>query len=466
MITHRHAPNRRILVVEDSPTQAVAVSALLESAHYVVEIARSGEAALNQLAGTAFDLIISDIVMPGMSGYDLARAVKSRDDLRGIPIVLLTSLVDPLDIIRGLECGADNYLTKPYEADQLLARIAGVFDNQTLRRARHGSGPVGITFLGTHFTITSEKEQILDLLLSSFEELVRMNSALRTAEAERARLFELESAARLEAEEARKVAEDANKTKSEFLAMMSHDLRTPLNAIGGYAELLALGVHGPVNEKQLVDLERIRRNQQHLQALVNDVLSFAQIERGDIRLKMLPTNLHRAIRYLGAMIEPQTTSRGQTYQFTTCNPELSVLTDPERLEQIIINLLGNAVKFTPNGGAISLGCGVDPSRPEMARVQVRDTGIGIPAEKLVSIFDPFTQLDIHHNSRDGVGLGLAISRNLARMMDGDITVESTVGVGTVLSVWLPLAPRPDNGTTAEAEPGGLSRQPSAAQSIV
>lgn len=429
----------RILVVEDSPTQAAALAALLESADYEVDVARSADAALTRLAGCTFDLVISDVVMPGMSGYDLSRTIKEREDLRDIPIVLLTSLADPLDIIRGLECGADNYVTKPYEDEQLLARITGVFDNQALRRDRPRTGRVDITFLGAHFTITSEKEQILDLLLSSFEELVRTNAALRTAEAERARLYSLEIAARLEAEDARKVAEDANKAKSEFLAMMSHDLRTPLNAIGGYADLLSMGVRGPVNDQQVVDLERIKRNQRHLLTLVNDVLSFARIERGDIPLNVIPTDLNRTIKHLGAMIAPQTRSRGLTYRFIPCDAGLRVLADADRVEQIIINLLGNAVKFTPDGGTITLSCGVDSHHPGMARIQVRDTGIGIPENMLGEIFEPFTQLDLHHDERAGVGLGLAISRKLTRLMGGDIVAESSSDEGTVLTVSLPLA---------------------------
>ena len=436
-MTGRRDTPQRILIVEDSRTQAAALAALLESADYAVEVAKSGEAALARLTTPGVDLVISDVVMPGISGYDLSRTMKERDDLRSIPIVLLTSLADPLDIIRGLECGADNYLTKPYQPDALLARIAGVFENRDLRRNRPRTGRVDITFLGTHFTITSEKEQILDLLLSSFEELVRTNAALRAAESEQSRLRALETAARLEAENARRVAEEANTAKSEFLAMMSHDLRTPLNAIGGYADLLSMGIRGPVTDLQVVDLERIKRNQRHLLALVNDVLNFARVERADIALNVMPIDLNRTIRHLGAMIEPQTVSRGLTFRYVPCDERLETLADAERVEQIVINLLGNAVKFTSPGGSVTLSCGVDERNPAIIRIDVRDTGIGIPADKLDSIFDPFTQLDLHHDKREGVGLGLAISRKLARLMGGDIVAASEMGIGSVLRLSLP-----------------------------
>jgi signal transduction histidine kinase len=430
---------RRILVVEDSPTQAAALEALLDDAGYAVTIARSAEIALTRLQSDSFDMVISDVVMPGMTGYELSRAIKEQAAPRNLPVVLLTSLSDPLDIIRGLESGADNYVTKPYEPEQLLRRIQGVFDNAALRANRGRTGRVDITFLGAHFAITSEKEQILDLLLSSFEELVRTNAALRTAEAERARLHELEVLGRQQAERARAIAEDANRAKSEFLAMMSHDLRTPLNAIGGYADLLAAGVRGPISALQLVDLERIKRNQQHLLALVKDVLNFARIERSDVEIKLEPTELNRAVKHLGAMIEPQTVSRGLTYSYVPCDDSVVVTADPERLEQIIVNLLTNSVKFTRPDGTITLVCGIDGEHDEFATIQVRDTGIGIPADKLDSIFEPFTQLDMHHDKREGVGLGLAISRKLARLMGGDLYATSTIGQGTTMTLRLPLA---------------------------
>ncbi|HEX3867841.1 MAG TPA: hybrid sensor histidine kinase/response regulator [Gemmatimonadaceae bacterium] len=416
----------RILVVEDSPTQAVAIAALLEDAGYVVEVARTAEAAMDRLGVGEYALILSDVVMPGMSGYDLCKQLKTDERYRRIPFVLLTSLADPLDIVRGLACGADNYVTKPYNANLLLARLQRVLETHALRRDQPRGGAVDITFLGSHFQVTSEKEQILDLLISSFEELVRTNEELR--------------AARRDAEAARAKAEDANRAKSEFLAMMSHDLRTPLNAIGGYADLLSMGVRGPVNDAQTADLERIRRNQRHLLSLVNDVLNFARVERGDIPLHLTRIDLRQTLKPLGAMIEPQVRSRGLTYEFSQSSAEVVINADSERLEQIVINILANAVKFTPAGGAITMTYDADG---RFGRVAVHDTGIGIPAEKLVSIFEPFTQVDSSTaTARDGVGLGLAISRELARRMGGDIEVESTPGRGSTFTVRLPLAAKP------------------------
>ncbi|HEX5581532.1 MAG TPA: hybrid sensor histidine kinase/response regulator, partial [Gemmatimonadaceae bacterium] len=173
----------RVLVAEDSATQAAALAALLEEHGYDAVIARDGEEALRCVREEPFDLVLSDIVMPGLSGYEVCRRIKTELGMRDLPVVLLTGLSDPMDIIRGLECGADNYITKPYERAHLLARVRQVLDNREMRRERHdGSEGVEITFLGARFTITADREQVLDLLVSSYEELVRTNQAVRQAE--------------------------------------------------------------------------------------------------------------------------------------------------------------------------------------------------------------------------------------------------------------------------------------------
>ena len=179
---------QRVLVVEDSATQAAALAALLEEHGYETVVARDGHEALARVAEGRFDLVLSDIVMPGPSGYEVCRRIKEELGRRDLPVVLLTGLADPMDIIRGLESGADNYITKPYERAHLLARVRQVLENREVRRRSPGGEGVDITFLGTPFTITAEKEQILDLLVSSYEELVRTNHAVRQAE-QRARFL-------------------------------------------------------------------------------------------------------------------------------------------------------------------------------------------------------------------------------------------------------------------------------------
>ena len=243
-----------------------------------------------------------------------------------------------------------------------------------------------------------------------------------------ARLYEAERSARA-------VAEDANRAKSAFLANMSHELRTPLNAIGGYADLLMAGIRGVVTAEQLSDLERIKRNQHHLLSLINDILNFAKIEAGRVRLVPKDTSMNETLGSLEALVAPQLLQKELGYEYRCCDPGFTAYVDPERLQQILLNLLSNAVKFTPPRGRILVEC--DAERDAMV-VRVQDSGIGIPADKLESIFEPFTQLErgpAHTNV--GTGLGLAISRDLARAMNGNLTAESEPGHGTTFTLTLP-----------------------------
>lgn len=239
------------------------------------------------------------------------------------------------------------------------------------------------------------------------------------------------------AEEARVEAEAANRAKSEFLAIMSHELRTPLNAIGGYAELLELGIRGPITEAQRDDIERIRRNQRHLLGLINDVLNFAKLETGRVDFRIEDVRLAEAMEEARTFVTPQASAKGLVLTFVDCPPSLAVRADRERLSQIFANLLSNAIKFTDRGGEIRVECTRDG---DCGTISVHDTGAGIPPEKLEAIFEPFVQVNLDLTRKhEGTGLGLSISRNLARRMDGDLGVESEVGVGSRFFVTLPLA---------------------------
>jgi signal transduction histidine kinase len=247
---------------------------------------------------------------------------------------------------------------------------------------------------------------------------------------ERARLYEEERAARAE-------AEAANLAKSQFLANMSHELRTPLNAIGGYTELLEMGLRGPVNPEQHTDLERIRRAQQHLLGLINDVLNFAKLEAGRIEFDVRPIELEEVLANVEALTSPQARAAGLTcLRVDGCRPA-HALADPDKLEQVLLNLISNAIKFTGTGGRVELEC---QSGGGMVRIVVRDTGVGIAPDRLADIFDPFVQVDPDlTRQRQGAGLGLAISRELARAMGGEITVESRPGEGSTFTLTLPAA---------------------------
>jgi PAS domain S-box-containing protein len=240
-------------------------------------------------------------------------------------------------------------------------------------------------------------------------------------------------------DDARRLSESeaANKAKADFLAAMSHELRTPLNAIGGFAQLMAMGVHGPVSEQQKEDLDRISASQRHLLGIINDILNFSRIEAGRIEYHIVPVDLASTIRSVFDMVQPLALSKSINLEIQECPPGISGLADISKTEQILINLVSNAVNFTPAGGTISIGCGFADSG---VWIRVRDTGVGIAEDKLESIFEPFVQVGRSFTTgHRGTGLGLAISREMARGMSGDLTVESELGKGSSFTVWLPMA---------------------------
>jgi signal transduction histidine kinase len=218
---------------------------------------------------------------------------------------------------------------------------------------------------------------------------------------------------------------------------MSHELRTPLNAIAGYAELMELGIGGELSHGQRDALERIQRSQRHLLGLINQVLNYTRLEVGTVEFVLSDLRLDSLLRAADALVYPQMQAKGLRYTYAGCDPDIVVRVDGEKLQQIMLNLLTNATKFTDQGGEITVDAGLVGN---VARVSVRDTGIGIPGDKLAAIFDPFVQVDVPFTrTRDGVGLGLAISRDLARKMGGELAVESTAGVGSTFTLTLPLA---------------------------
>ena len=232
-------------------------------------------------------------------------------------------------------------------------------------------------------------------------------------------------------------AEAASRTKSEFLATMSHELRTPLNAIGGYAELIEMGVAGPISDEQRSYLARIQSSQQHLLAIINDLLNYSRSEAGQISYDMSRVSLHDVVERSIPMMVPQAKTKGIQIAHGPCSATVIAWADQQKVEQIVLNLLSNAVKFTPSAGRVTVSCLL---QDEQGLIRVSDTGPGIPHDKFEAIFEPFVQLGRSLTTQSqGTGLGLAISRDLARAMSGNLEVGNTPGGGATFTLSLPKA---------------------------
>ena len=241
--------------------------------------------------------------------------------------------------------------------------------------------------------------------------------------------------------QARRLAEQANAAKARFMSMMSHDLRTPLTTITGHARLLSAGVYGPLNEEQLDGVQRISGAGAEVLRMINDILSFATLEQGSVEVHARPVALSGdggAVERAVSLIRLRLEETRLALTATGCGDDVLAWADPDRLQQVLLNLLTNAMKFTRPGGTISVEC---ERAGERVRIRVRDTGVGIASEELQRVFEPFVQLDVPVSAGEqpGVGLGLAISRDLVRAMDGDLTAESTIGAGSVFTIELPAA---------------------------
>jgi PAS domain S-box-containing protein len=312
--------------------------------------------------------------------------------------------------------------------------------------ARSGDVSGGLFFGHEKPNVFTDRAERLVVGVASWAS-VAMDNARLYAAARR----EIEARQRSEAaaERAREAADAANRAKAEFLAAMSHELRTPLNAIAGYAQLMEIGVPEPLPPTHREYVGRIQRSQNHLLRLINQVLSYARLEAGRVEYDLRDVTGNEMLAHVEPFVRPQVAAKSLVYECTFPDEELRVRADPEKVVQILINLVSNAVKFTSPGGRVTLSAvpatltRLTPDRSSDQRAvefRVADTGMGIPAARLEDIFDPFVQVNgTLTREEGGAGLGLSISRDLARGMGGELTVASTVGGGSVFSLVLPSA---------------------------
>jgi len=420
-----------ILIAEDSPTQRVLLKGILESAGHVVLAAADGEAALAEFARKRPRLVISDIVMPGIDGFELCRRVKSDPIGDPPPVLLLTSLADPRDIINGLQAGADNFVTKPFDADYLLARVDHMLAHHRLAKENSLQLGMKIHFGGEQHFITAERQQILHLLLTTYETAVEKNQALTLVREELKALNDsLEERVRRRTEELRaseerlkdlyREAQEASRLKDEFLATLSHELRTPLTSINGFAQILRASNRFAPEDQNAIEI--INRNADSLTRIIDDLLNLSRITRGKLKLQLGQVDAGELAHDVVDSLQPAIAGRGLTVEVTLGPGPLMIRGDHNRLRQVAWNVISNAVKFSRNNGRIDVHVA---SADGSVVFTVRDEGIGIAPEFLPFVFDRFRQADSSvTRAHGGLGLGLAIARSLVELHGGTIDAAS------------------------------------------
>ncbi len=434
-----------VLIVEDSPTQAERLRRLMQSRAYRVRVAANGKLALAAIRDQRPQLVLSDIIMPEMNGYELCRAIKADAALADIPVILVTALNDAKDIIRGIECGADNFIRKPYSEDYLLSRISHMLVNQRLRQNDDNGEGISL-YLGEqkHF-INAGRQQILDLLISTYEQAVQVNSELQARERQ---VIELNMrlahhAAELEnnnAEIARKNDElaESSRMKSAFIANMSHELRTPLNAIIGFTGALLMKLPGPLTPDQDKQLTTIRSSARHLLSLINDILDVAKIEAGKVTLALERVQCQDLLVQTADTLRTLAVQKGLALTLDLPPEPIVIDSDRRALTQIIINLVNNAIKFTEQGTVrVALAQRIEDGQL-MTEFSVTDSGAGIRVEDQTKLFQAFSQLDSTSTRHvEGAGLGLYLCQNLATLLGGQLSLQSDLGKGSTFTLSLP-----------------------------
>lgn len=374
-----------ILIIDDNPTNLGVLTGYLQNSGFEIMIARNGEDGIQRAQIQKPDLILLDILMTGMDGFETCRNLKKNPQICEIPIIFITALSSVEDKLKGFNSGAVDYITKPLQKEEVLARVQ------------------------THLQLQQQKK-----LLEQ-----------QKIELQEAKEF---------AEEAKNIAEKANQVKSTFLANISHEIRTPLNAILGYTQILKRDLK--VNEEQKNGLNVIEQSGIHLLNLVNDILDISKIEANGVKLHIQDFNFPSFVKSVFEIIYIKAQNKGIEFILETKELPTFIKTDEKRLRQVLLNLLSNAIKFTEKG-YVKMKINVENKKygidciNSTIHFEIEDSGIGIPLKDLQIIFEPFEQGHGYKKEVDGTGLGLTIARDILYLMSSELKVKSQLGKGSV-----------------------------------
>ncbi|HEY6877607.1 MAG TPA: hybrid sensor histidine kinase/response regulator, partial [Polyangiales bacterium] len=394
-----------VLVVDDNADMRTLLVRTLRGRYRVAQ-ARDGIEGLEKAKKLRPDLILSDLMMPRMTGEELVIAVRELPELNAVPILLLTAKTDEHYRSRTLETGAQDYVLKPFASEELLARVQNLLTMKRTRDLlqREVEAQQGDVEVLTRQVVAQKRE---------------LSSALESAR------------------EARRHAEQASRAKSDFLSLVSHELRTPLTSIQLQLERLRRGVTGVVSGEQVLAMEKIARSSARLLDLLEALLEFGRMESGRLEVSLTSVELSGVAREAIEDMRPRAEQKGIALTLALGEGPFAVKTDARLVRLIIVNLLDNAIKYTEEGSIeVSLAQGPKGG----VRLRVSDTGPGIDPSQQQLIFEPFQQLEsVRHKRGEGVGLGLALVKSIARALNADVALESELGQGCAFTITLSAA---------------------------
>jgi len=381
-----------ILVVDDRPENLRLLSEILSEHNYKVRKVTSGIQAINAIKVNPPELVLLDILMPDMNGYEVCQQIKADPHISATPIIFLSALDNALDKVKAFEVGGVDYITKPFQIGEVLARVKNQLT--ILHQRKH----------------LQEQQELLN----------QQNQQLKQEIAERQKIEISLAKAIVE-------AQAANKSKSDFLSNMTHEIRTPMNGIIGVAQLLKLTKQTPEQQNYT---QLLQESADILLNILNDILDFSKIESKKLELEKQIFNLSDSLRFIYDLLKQSATNKNIQLEYSTQpNVPTKILGDEYRLRQILLNLVGNAIKFTDDG-KVSITVSYEDISPQYLHFAIADTGIGIQSDRLETLFNPFTQADNSISRKyGGTGLGLTICKSLVDLMEGKIWIESFGNVG-------------------------------------